>query len=185
MAGAASQAGNADSSRAPGLTSDLQGSANVHRDALLLVWQCISSFVFYVQVYAWECVIWTDCPGLDCHKFSIMSCPRNHTYNIVAAFRGMHVSPANHSYAWLPRQCEYRTVPGRTRGLSRECVLHIPSVSENATKWCDFSELPYKNGGPVSVLGRARYITLRNVVGSPTVGSTSSIRLYIYVPSHI
>ena len=50
MAGAASQAGNADSSRAPGLTSGLQGSVNVHRGALLLVpqWQCISSFVFYI-----------------------------------------------------------------------------------------------------------------------------------------
>ena len=33
----ASQAGDADSSRAPGLTSGLQGSMNVHRGALLLV----------------------------------------------------------------------------------------------------------------------------------------------------
>ena len=50
MAGAASQAGDADFSRAPGLTSGLQGSMNVHRGALLLEpqWQCISSFVFYV-----------------------------------------------------------------------------------------------------------------------------------------
>ena len=37
IAGAASQAGDADSSRAPGLTSGLQGSVNVHRGALLLV----------------------------------------------------------------------------------------------------------------------------------------------------
>ena len=37
MAGAASQAGDADSLRAPGLTSGLQGSMNVHRDVLLLV----------------------------------------------------------------------------------------------------------------------------------------------------
>ena len=51
MVGAASQAGDADSSRAPGLTSGLQGSVNVHRGALLLVpqWQCISSFVFYIK----------------------------------------------------------------------------------------------------------------------------------------
>ena len=50
MAGAASQAGYADSSRAPGLTSGMQGSVNVHRGALLLVpqWQCISSVVFYI-----------------------------------------------------------------------------------------------------------------------------------------
>ena len=37
MAGAASQAGDADSSRAPDLTSGLQGSVNVHRGAQLLV----------------------------------------------------------------------------------------------------------------------------------------------------
>ena len=37
MAGAASQAGDADSSRASGLTSGLQGSVDVHRGALLLV----------------------------------------------------------------------------------------------------------------------------------------------------
>ena len=29
-------------------------------------------------------------------------------WNIVAAFRGMHVLPAKHSYAWLPRKCDYR-----------------------------------------------------------------------------
>ena len=50
MAGAASQAGDADSSRAPGLTSGL-GVRNVHRGALLLVpqWKCISSFAFYIS----------------------------------------------------------------------------------------------------------------------------------------
>ena len=37
MAGAASQAGDADSSLGPGLTSGLQGSVNVHLGALLLV----------------------------------------------------------------------------------------------------------------------------------------------------
>ena len=54
MASAASQAGDADFSRAPGLTSGLQGSVNVLRGALLLVpqWQCISSFIFYI-VFIW------------------------------------------------------------------------------------------------------------------------------------
>ena len=50
MAGAASQTGDADPSRAHGLTSGLQGSVNVQRgDSLLLVPQMyseISSFVF-------------------------------------------------------------------------------------------------------------------------------------------
>ena len=37
-------------------------------------------------------------------------CQKNkHIKNIVAAFRGMHVSPAKHSSAWLPRECDYRT----------------------------------------------------------------------------
>ena len=37
---------------APGLTSALQGSVNVHRGTLLLVpqWQCMSSFVFYIEI---------------------------------------------------------------------------------------------------------------------------------------
>ena len=37
MAGAASQAGDADSSRAPGLPSGLHGFVNIHCGALLLV----------------------------------------------------------------------------------------------------------------------------------------------------
>ena len=54
FAGVASQAGDADSSRAPGLTSGLQGSVNVHRGDLLLVpqWQCISCFVLYIQYFS-------------------------------------------------------------------------------------------------------------------------------------
>ena len=61
MAGAASQAGDADSSRAPGLTSGLQGSVNVHRGALLLVpqWRCISSFVFYIFVTLVPFAVWS------------------------------------------------------------------------------------------------------------------------------
>ena len=47
MAGAASQAGDADSSRAPGLTSGLQGSVNVHRGALLWVPHDSASVLLY------------------------------------------------------------------------------------------------------------------------------------------
>ena len=47
MAGAASQARDADSSRTPGLTSGLQGSVNVHRGALLLVHQFFCILYFY------------------------------------------------------------------------------------------------------------------------------------------
>ena len=61
MAGMASQAGDADSSRAPGLTFGFQGSVNVHRGALLLVlqWQCISSFVFYIFVTLVPFAVWS------------------------------------------------------------------------------------------------------------------------------
>ena len=50
IAGAASQPGDADSSRLPCLTFGLQGSVNVNRGALLLVpqWRCISSFVLHI-----------------------------------------------------------------------------------------------------------------------------------------
>ena len=53
MAGAASQAGDADSSRAPGLTSGFQGSMNVHLGALLLVpqWQCMFFSILQYALY--------------------------------------------------------------------------------------------------------------------------------------
>ena len=65
MAVAASQAVDTDSSRAPGLTSGLQGSVNVHRGALLLVpqWQCIISIVFYTLNF---------CPNLVLSRFKNM-----------------------------------------------------------------------------------------------------------------
>ena len=71
MAGAVSQAGDANSSRAPCLTCGLQVPMNVHRGALLLVpqWQCISSFVFYILKNFYDvtyCVLsmdrWTNQP---------------------------------------------------------------------------------------------------------------------------
>ena len=61
MAGVASQARDADSSGAPGLTFGLQGSVNVHRGALLLLpqWQCISSLVFYIFVTLVSFAVWS------------------------------------------------------------------------------------------------------------------------------
>ena len=41
-------------------------------------------------------------------------------HNIVTAFWGMHVLPAKHSYAWLPRKCDYwtdRQMDGQTRRI--------------------------------------------------------------------
>ena len=42
--------------------------------------------------------------------------------NIVAAFRGLHVSPAKHRCAWLPRKCDYRTDTLTDAGQSDPCV---------------------------------------------------------------
>ena len=48
------------------------------------------------------------------------------TQNIVAAFRGMHVSPAKHSYAWLPRKCS----------ALREIYQNVcPDVPSGQTFW--------------------------------------------------
>ena len=65
MVGAASQAGDTYSSRAPGLASGLRGSVSVHRGALLLVpqWQCISSFVFLARR--------DECPESYCRTPSV------------------------------------------------------------------------------------------------------------------
>ena len=34
---------------------------------------------------------------------------KTESMKMVAAFRGMDVSPAKHSYVWLPRKCNYQT----------------------------------------------------------------------------
>ena len=49
----------------------------------------------------------------------------NISTNIVAAFRGMHVSPAKHSYAWLPRKCDYRT-DSHTQTDARQSDPYVP-----------------------------------------------------------
>ena len=53
--------------------------------------------------------------------------------NIVAAFRGMHVSPAKHSYAWLPRKCDYRT-DTRTDRQTPDKVIPMCHYASQATQ---------------------------------------------------
>ena len=53
---------------------------------------------------------------------------------IVAVSRGMHVSPVKHSYAWLPRKCNYRTDRQKDRlidGRTDRC----------RTKWSIFAAM--------------------------------------------
>ena len=48
-----------------------------------------------------------------------------HHHNIVEAFWGMHVSPPTHSYAWLPRKCDYRTDRHTDRQKTPNIVIHM------------------------------------------------------------
>ena len=97
MAGAASQAGDADSSRAPGLTSGLQGSVNVHRGALLLVpqWRCISSFVFYIYLTCYGYV-------LNCNGREIVWCWNLHSTTTTSIERDIKLVPLDAYY-----NCDY------------------------------------------------------------------------------
>ena len=61
--------------------------------------------------------------------------------NIVAAFRGMHVSLAKHSYAWLPRKCDYRTearTDRRQTKLSLWSALLRRWYKKHSTTLCAF-----------------------------------------------
>ena len=63
--------------------------------------------------------------------------------NIVAAFRRMHVSPAKHIYAWLPRKCDYRT-DGRTERQTPDKVIPMCRYASQATqKYCIFEKSKY------------------------------------------
>ena len=57
-------------------------------------------------------------------------------YNIVAAFIGMHVSPAKHSYALLPRKCDYQTdrhTDGRTDRQTPDKVIPMCRYASQVT----------------------------------------------------
>ena len=54
----------------------------------------------------------------------------------MAAIRGMHVSPAKHSYAWLPRNVTTGQTDGRTDRLTPDKVIPMYSHASQATqKW--------------------------------------------------
>ena len=58
----------------------------------------------------------------------------------MAAFRGMHVSPAKHSYAWLPRKCDNRTdthtnTDGRTDRRKTKWSLCAAMLRRRHNKW--------------------------------------------------
>ena len=54
--------------------------------------------------------------------------------NKVAAFRGMHVLPVKHSYAWLPRKCDYRKDTQTDRQTDGQMDRQMPD-KENLSRW--------------------------------------------------
>ena len=62
------------------------------------IWQRLCFFII-ISCHSWQFQRF--------QRFVVGSMPFK--YNIVIAFWGMHVSTAKHSYAWLPRKCDYRT----------------------------------------------------------------------------
>ena len=64
--------------------------------------------------------------------------------NIVAAFWGMYVSPVKHSYAWLPRKCDYRT-DTQTDGQTPDKVILCAAMLCRRHKNCStlVEHVPY------------------------------------------
>ena len=100
MADVASQAGDTDSSRAPGLASGLQRSVNVHRSTLLLVpqWQCISSFVFYIVVK--YNILW----NIDLKWIFISNCVKGSEYIIKHTIRFINTTRKENSSCPVSRE---------------------------------------------------------------------------------
>ena len=76
-----------------------------------------------------------------CMKHDVFRLKTFYHINIVAAFRGMHVSPAKHSYAWLPRKCDYRTdtrtdrqTDGRTDRQTPDKVIPMCNYASQVTQ---------------------------------------------------
>ena len=55
----------------------------------------------------------------------------------MGAFWGMHVSPAKHSYAWLPRKCDYQT-DRHTHRQTPDKVIPMCRYASQATQKCDY-----------------------------------------------
>ena len=75
--------------------------------------------------------------------------------NIVAAFRGMHVSPAKHSFAWLPRKFDYWT-DRRTDGHTDRQTDRRTDIRR--TKWSPCATMLRRRHKKRKVLGSKTFI---------------------------
>ena len=77
----------------------------VIRTMYMCTLKIFSTYLFFVACLCFLFLIWKKIINykifFTCNPYTFL--------NIEAAFREMHVSPAKHSYAWLPRKCDYRT----------------------------------------------------------------------------
>ena len=149
MVGAASQAGGADTSRATGLTSGLQGSVNVHRSALLLVpqWQFINSFVFYIflalvpfAVWSW----WYSSLGgvrLKCYDAVFLVCCGCDTFYIVSVNiqcqASIYTLSLCRGHSWWVRLVKQETLTPPGSHLVSPLVCRSPWMSSVVLYfWC-------------------------------------------------
>ena len=87
-------------------------------------------------------------------------------YNIVAAFRGMHVSPAKHSYVWLSRKCDYRTDRHtHTQTDAGQSDPYVPLCFAGDTKMV-YCEIIYFHGAQFSWIHENGYIVGAQFRGS-------------------
>ena len=90
---------------------------------------------------------------VDVHQFSRYTQEQFLFSNIVAAFRGMHVSPAKHSYGWLPRKCDYWTdtqTDGQTDAGQKDPYVLLCFAGD--TKSCDIPHLFFTSLQPLLLL---------------------------------
>ena len=92
----------------------------------------------------------TVCPNSDLNLFTITAgsllfwLPRAYkklimVNKIVTAFWGMHVLPAKHNYAWLPRKCDYQT-DGRVDRQTPDKVIPMRCYASQATQKCSIQK---------------------------------------------
>ena len=92
----------------------------------MYVWSHVCSFNFSQTVPKKKTALFSQLQGTRPHSQPTEK-------HIAAAFRGMHVSPAKHSYAWLQRECDYRTDTQTDVGQSDP---YVPLCFACDTKTC-------------------------------------------------
>ena len=104
--------------------------------------------------------------------------------------RGMHVLPAKHSYAWLPRKCNYWTDTQTDRQTDGgQCDPYVPLCFAGDTKTIKLDKyftikLPQLTYGAAVVEGLSSWLAEQGVRGSiPGLATWISEIVYLLLPS--